>query len=41
MYEFIQKFAPHLDRDLVADAISRSSKAEVDELFSSIEMPVY
>jgi len=41
MYEFIQKFAPHLERDLVADAIGRSSKAEVDELFSSIELPVY
>lgn len=40
MYEFIQKFAPHLTRDLVADALSRSSKAEVDELFSTIDLPV-
>ncbi|MCV6627812.1 MAG: LysR substrate-binding domain-containing protein, partial [Cellvibrionaceae bacterium] len=41
MYEFIQKFAPHLERDLVADALSRSSKAEVDELFSTLELPVH
>jgi len=40
MYEFIQKFAPHLTRDLVADALSRSSKAEVDELVSTIDLPV-
>lgn len=41
MYEFIQKFAPHLSRELVAEALMKSSKAEVDELFSKIELPVY
>lgn len=41
MYEFIQKFAPHLNRELVAEALAKSSKAEVDELFSHIDLPVY
>lgn len=40
MYEFIQKFAPHLNRELVAEALAKSSKAEVDELFSHIDLPV-
>ncbi|MCH9691257.1 MAG: HTH-type transcriptional regulator CysB [Gammaproteobacteria bacterium] len=41
MYEFIQKFASHLTRDVVDKAASTSSRAEVEELFSHIELPVY
>ena len=41
MYEFIQQFAPHLTRELVEQAAQASSRAEVDELFSHIELPVY
>jgi LysR family cys regulon transcriptional activator len=41
MYEFIEDFAPHLSRDLVADAFSCQSRGELVELFSHIELPVY
>ncbi|WP_226703041.1 HTH-type transcriptional regulator CysB [Microbulbifer elongatus] len=41
MYEFIQQFAPHLTRELVDKAAQASSRAEVDELFSHIDLPVY
>ncbi|WP_281647517.1 HTH-type transcriptional regulator CysB [Parendozoicomonas sp. Alg238-R29] len=39
MYEFIEKFAPHLSRDLVDEAISRHNKADIEELFENIELP--
>jgi LysR family cys regulon transcriptional activator len=41
MYEFIQNFAPHLTRDVVQDAFQQHSKAELEELFSHIDLPVY
>jgi LysR family cys regulon transcriptional activator len=41
MYEFMEDFAPHLSRDLVADAFGCQSRAELAELFSHIELPIY
>lgn len=41
MYEFIEMFAPHLTKELVEEAYSRHTKAELDELFEHIELPVY
>jgi LysR family cys regulon transcriptional activator len=41
MYEFIEDFAPHLNRDVVTEAFKRHSKVELDELFSHYELPVY
>lgn len=41
MYEFIELFAPHLSRDIVTEAYNRHSRAEVDELFSTIELPFH
>ena len=41
MYEFIELFAPHLTRDVVDEAFGRHSKAELDELFSHLELPTY
>jgi LysR family cys regulon transcriptional activator len=41
MYEFIEDFAPHLSRDLVTDAFGCQNKAELAELFSHLELPVY
>ena len=41
MYEFIENFAPHLTRDVVQDAFQQHSKAELEELFSHIDLPVY
>jgi len=41
MYDFIEQFAPHLTRSLVEEAYQRHTKAEFDELFANIELPVY
>lgn len=42
MYEFIRQFAPHLTKEIVDEAYHlHSHKHELDELFSSIELPVY
>lgn len=40
MYDFIQMFAPHLTKELVEEAYARHTKAELDELFDHIELPV-
>ncbi|MDG1206538.1 MAG: HTH-type transcriptional regulator CysB [Pseudomonadales bacterium] len=40
MYEFIQLFAPHLTREIVDQAFAASSKAELERLFDSIELPL-
>ncbi len=39
MYDFVEQFAPHLTKDIIQDAIARHNKAEVDELFSNIQLP--
>lgn len=41
MYDFIELFAPHLTRDVVEAAFQRQSKADLDDLFSQIELPTY
>lgn len=40
MYEFIELFAPHLTRDIVDQAFAASSRAELERLFESIELPL-
>ncbi len=39
MYDFIEMFAPHLNKDLVQEAVMRHNRAEIDELFSHIQLP--
>ncbi|MCX2976518.1 HTH-type transcriptional regulator CysB [Candidatus Marimicrobium litorale] len=41
MYDFIAQFAPHLSRELITDAFGCKSKAELADLFSHLELPVY
>ncbi len=41
MYDFIELFAPHLTRDVVEAAFARHSKAELDDLFSHLELPTF
>jgi LysR family cys regulon transcriptional activator len=41
MYDFIQKFAPHLNKQLVDQVCNHPNKAEIDALFEGIELPVY
>lgn len=39
MYEFIELFAPHLDREMVQQAFDRHNRAELDELFEGLQLP--
>nr|WP_299244438.1 HTH-type transcriptional regulator CysB [uncultured Halomonas sp.] len=39
MYDFVQRFAPHLDRDTVDAAMAAGPRSE-DSLFENIELPV-
>jgi len=41
MYRFIEKFAPHLNRELVEHAMAHSSKSDLDDLFSDVSLPTY
>jgi LysR family cys regulon transcriptional activator len=41
MYEFIEQFAPHLTREVVGEALTRTSRMDLEELFSSIDLPTY
>jgi len=41
MYDFIQRFAPHLTKELVDEVISRPIRSELEELFAKIDLPVY
>ncbi len=41
MYDFIELFAPHLTRDVVEAEFARHSKAELDDLFSHVELPTF
>ena len=40
MYDFIETFAPHLSREMIDRALHCSSRLELDELFSEVELPV-
>jgi LysR family cys regulon transcriptional activator len=40
MYDFIELFAPHLTRELVTEAFALQTHAEIEHLFSDIELPV-
>jgi len=39
MFDFIERFAPHLNRDLVTRAVLLKNNTEIDALFSDIELP--
>ena len=41
MCDFIQQFAPHLNRDMLEKAIQCRNKAELDELFDGMQLPTY
>jgi len=40
MYDFIERFAPHLNKNIVTQAMSLKNNIEVDELFKDIELPI-
>jgi LysR family cys regulon transcriptional activator len=41
MFDFIEQFAPHLTKSVVEEAYQCHSKAELDNLFADIKLPVY
>lgn len=41
MYDFIELFAPHLDRDVVEHATTLRKRQELDDYFAKIELPEY
>jgi len=42
MYEFIQRFAPHLTKDVVDNVVARQSRrADIEALFKDVELPCY
>lgn len=41
MYDFIERFAPHLTADMVNKATQCHNKQEMDELFQDITLPVH
>lgn len=41
MYDFIERFAPHLTKELVDKAFNCTSKLELDELLADIVLPEY
>ncbi|MGL6259731.1 HTH-type transcriptional regulator CysB [Vibrio sp. WXL210] len=40
MFDFMERFAPHLTRPVVEQAISLKSNAEIEEMFKGIKLPV-
>jgi LysR family cys regulon transcriptional activator len=41
MYEFIELFAPHLDRALVDKALNTRKNDEIEQLFAGVELPFH
>lgn len=41
MYEFIESFAPHLNKDVVDAAMQCANKQELDNLFDGIKLPAH
>lgn len=41
MYDFVELFAPHLNREVLDRCLKQQNKAELEEFFSSFEIPTY
>ena len=41
MYEFIERFAPHLTREVIDATVKLQTAKEIDEMFGDIELPDY
>ncbi|MGF1690662.1 HTH-type transcriptional regulator CysB [Photobacterium kagoshimensis] len=40
MYDFMERFAPHLTRNVVDQAVALKTNAEIESMFASMELPV-
>ncbi|PCJ34134.1 MAG: HTH-type transcriptional regulator CysB [Cellvibrionales bacterium] len=41
MYDFIERFAPHLNRDVVDEACSITAREDLDKFFAGFDLPEY
>jgi len=41
MFDFIQRFAPHLSKDVIEQVVQCSSRHEVDGIFEGLALPTY
>ena len=41
MYDFIEAFAPHLTRERIEEVQQCATRAEVEALFESVDLPTY
>lgn len=41
MCDFIETFAPHLDREMIAKAVQCHGRGEMDDLFADVDLPTY
>lgn len=39
MFDFIERFAPHLNRDLVTKAVLLKNNSDIDEMFADVKLP--
>jgi len=39
MYDFIRRFAPHLTRDKVNEAVAAPTRAERNQIFEQVDLP--
>ncbi|CAM2887179.1 HTH-type transcriptional regulator CysB [Vibrio rarus] len=40
MYDFVERFAPHLTRPVIEQAISLKNNKEIEEMFKDIDLPI-
>lgn len=40
MYDFMERFAPHLTRNVVDQAIALKNAAEINQMFESMDLPI-
>ena len=41
MYDFIHELAPHLNKEIVVEALTLANPSDRESLYSHIELPVY
>jgi LysR family cys regulon transcriptional activator len=41
MCDFVEKFAPHLTREVLAKAVQCHNKVELEELFEGVQLPLH
>jgi len=40
MYDFMERFAPHLTRNVVDQAVALKTNSEIEAMFANMDLPV-